>query len=75
MMQEKRRLIITMTTTKLLFLVKFNTTGPNVTKIVKKNCHLLQDNEILEGFFPEYSILVAKKKESNLKDLLLKRDP
>ena len=75
MMQEKRRLIITMTTTKLLFLVKFSTTGPNVTKIVKKNCHLLQNNEILEGFFPEYSILVAKKKESNLKDLLLKRDP
>ena len=74
MMQEKRRLIIIMTTTELLFLVKLNTRGPSVTKIVKENCHLLQNNKILKGLFPEYSILVANKRKSNLKDLLLKRD-
>ena len=53
MMQEKRRLIIIMTTTELLFLVKLNTRGPSVTKIVKENCHLLQNNKILKGLFPE----------------------
>ena len=36
MMQEKSRLIITMTTTELLFLVKFNTRGPNVTNSQEK---------------------------------------
>ena len=34
MMQEKRRLIVTLTTTELLFLVKLNTRGPNVTQCI-----------------------------------------
>ena len=38
-----------------------------MSPIVKKNCHLLQSNEILKGLFPEYSILVAKKGEQLIK--------
>ena len=60
---------------KVLFLTKFNPRGPNVTKIFKDNFDLLQNNEILKRLYPENSILVARKKENNLKDLLLRSDP
>ena len=55
---------------RVLFLRKFNRRGPNVTKIIKDNFYLLQNNEILKGLFPENSIIKANKKENNLKDLL-----
>ena len=42
--QEKRQLIITITTTELFFRPR----GPNVTKKIKGNFHLLQNNEILK---------------------------
>ena len=73
MMQEKR-LIITVTTIEFFFLTKFNPREPNVTKIMKENFHLSQNNKILKGSFPENSILVANKREHNLKDLLLRSD-
>ena len=73
MMQEKR-LIITATTIEFFFLTKFNPREPNVTKIMKENFHLSQNNKILKGSFPENSILVANKREHNLKDLLLRSD-
>ena len=73
MMQEKR-LIITVTTIEFFFLTKFNPRKPNVTKIMKENFHLSQNNKILKGSFPENSILVANKREHNLKDLLLRSD-
>ena len=38
------------------------TTGPTVSKIIKDNVHLLQNNKILKGLFPENSIFVAKQK-------------
>ena len=72
-MQEKR-LIITVTTIEFFFLTKFNPREPNVTKIMKENFHLSQNNKILKGSFPENSILVANKREHNLKDLLLRSD-
>ena len=56
-------------------MTKFNPRGPNVTKIFKDNFDLLQNNEILKRLYPENSILVARKKENNLKDLLLRSDP
>ena len=70
MTQEKRWLIITVTSS-----TKFNPRGPNVTKIIKDNFHLLQSNKILKVLFPENSILVGSKRETNLKDLLLRSDP
>ena len=73
MMQEKR-LIITVTTIEFFFLTKFNPREPNVTKIMKENFHLSQNNKILKGSFPENSILVANKRKHNLKDLLLRSD-
>ena len=73
MMQEKR-LIITVTTIEFFFLTKFNPREPNVTKIMKENFHLSQNNKILKGSFPENSILVANKREHNLKDLLRRSD-
>ena len=72
-MQEKR-LIITATTIEFFFLTKFNPREPNVTKIMKENFHLSQNNKILKGSFPENSILVANKREHNLKDLLRRSD-
>ena len=72
-MQEKR-LIITVTTIEFFFLTKFNPREPNVTKIMKENFHLSKNNKILKGSFPENSILVANKREHNLKDLLLRSD-
>ena len=42
-MQEKRWLIMTVTTTAI-FSTKFNPRGPNVTKTIKGNFHLLQNN-------------------------------
>ena len=42
-MQEERWLIMTVTTTAI-FSTKFNPRGPNVTKTIKGNFHLLQNN-------------------------------
>ena len=70
MTPEKRWLIRTLTKTELIFSQR----GPNITKIIKSNFHLLQKNEILIGLFLENSILVANKSENNLKDLLLRSD-
>ena len=71
---EKRWLIITVTT-GVIFSTKCNPRGPNATKIIKDNFHLLQNNEILKGLFPKNSILVANKRKNNLKDLLSRSDP
>ena len=60
---------------RVIFSTKFNPRGPNVTKIIKENFHLLQNNEILKKLFPENSILLANKRENNLKDLSLRSDP
>ena len=47
-------------TTEVVF--STNPRRPNVTKIIKENFYLLQNNEILKEFFPENSILVANKR-------------
>ena len=60
---------------RVIFPTKFNPRGPNVTKIIKDTFHLIQNNKILNRLFPENSILVANKRENNLKDLLLRSDP
>ena len=60
---------------KIICSTKFNPRGPNVTKIIKDNFHLLQSNKILKVLFPENSILLGSKRETNLKDLLLRTDP
>ena len=45
-----------------------------VTKIIKNNFHLSQNNKILKGLFLENSIRVVDKRKNNLKDLLLRSD-
>ena len=61
---------------RVIFSTKFNSRGPNVTKIIKEeNFHLLKNNEILKGLFLENSTVVANKRENNLEDLLLRSDP
>ena len=59
---------------RVIFLTKFSPRRPNITKIMKENFHLFQKNKILKGLFRENSILVANKRENNLKDLLLRSD-
>ena len=41
---------------------------------MKENFNLFQKTKILKGLFLENCILVANKRENNLKDLLLKSD-
>ena len=41
---------------------------------MKENFPLSQNNKILKGSFPKNSILVANKREYNLKDFLLRSD-
>ena len=41
---------------------------------MKKNFNSIQKTKILKGLFLENCILVANKRENNLKDLLLKSD-
>ena len=48
---------------------------PNVNGIIKKHLPLLSHDPVLSQLFPAGSIRVACKRESNLKDLLLRADP
>ena len=60
---------------RIIFSTKYNPRGPNISKIIKENLHLLQNHDLLKEIFPKGSILVANKREHNLKDLLLRSDP
>ena len=54
---------------------KFNPIARNDVKIIKDNFHQLQNDEFLKWKFPENNILVAKKRENNLRGLLPRSDP
>ena len=71
----RKKLVNNSNNNRVIFSTKFNSRGPNVTKIIKENFHLLKNNEILKGLFLENSIVVANKRENNLEDLLLRSDP
>ena len=60
---------------RIIFSTKFNPLGPNVKKIVNDNLYLLQNSEVLKDLYPPAHILVANKRENNLKELVLRGDP
>lgn len=60
---------------KVILAASYNPRGPDVAAIVKKHLPLLKNDPVLNDLFPPGSILVASKRESNLKDLLMRADP
>ena len=54
---------------KVVFSTKFNPLGPNVKGIIKKHSHILENSVKAKEVFPE-GVLVASKREKNLKELL-----
>ena len=49
--------------------------GPNAKEIISNNLHLLSNNRQLNILFLKESILVANRREKNLKNLLMAIDP
>ena len=60
---------------KIVFSTAFNPRGPNVKKLVDDNLHLFENNPQLINLFSKGTILVANKRENNLKELLSRADP
>ena len=60
---------------RIVFATKYNPRGPDVKAIVEKNIHLITGNPELKKLYPDGSILVASKRESNLKELIMRGDP
>ena len=52
----------------IIFTTKYNPRGPNIKNIMNKNLHILNENL-------KNDILVAYKRENNMKELLLRADP
>ena len=48
----------------------FNTNLPNVSKILRRNLHILESTELLKRFFPIKRIITAYRRPKNLKEIL-----
>ena len=59
----------------VFFATTFNPVGPNVSNIVNKHKHLLFENAKSAEIFTKSKIIIANKRGSNLKELLLRGDP
>ena len=60
---------------KVILSTKYNPRGPDVENIIKKHIHLIDNTPSLKKVLPSNSIMVAFKREKNLKELLLRGDP
>ena len=56
---------------KIVFCSKYNLLGPNIKNIIQKHAHILDNCQIMEN----KEIMVAYKREKNLKELLTRADP
>ena len=72
---EFRRKVVRDQRKCIIFSTKFNPLGPNVSQILRDNLYLLQGSNVLKGMFTPGMIMVAHKRENNLKELLLRGDP
>ncbi|XP_057302660.1 uncharacterized protein LOC130636829 [Hydractinia symbiolongicarpus] len=61
--------------TRVIFSTKFNPRGPDIKTIVQTHMPIISNHPDLSRLFPENSILVAYKRENNLRDLILRADP
>ena len=71
--REKVRRSVT-NSKKKIFITKYNPLGPNVRGIIKKHMHILEQSSEAKNVFPN-GIMVAAKREKNLKELLTRADP
>ena len=71
---EARRKVTREVFNRVVFPTKFNPRGPNVRAIVKKHSHLLTKSNTAGKIFPN-GVMVAYKREQNLKELLTRADP
>ena len=60
---------------KVVFATKYNPLGPNINKILTDCIPILQNSAVLKDLFPPGKIMIAHKREKNLKELLLRSDP
>ena len=60
---------------KVFFATKYNPRGPNINAIVGKYMPLISNCPALKNVFCKNSVVVAHKREKNLKDLLVRGDP
>ena len=56
---------------RIAFCIKYNPLGPNTKGIIKKHAHILVNCQIIQN----KEIIVAYKREKNLKELLTRADP
>ena len=59
----------------VVFATTYNPVGPNISNIVKKHKYLLLNNPASANVFKNTNIVVANKRCSNLKELMLRGDP
>ena len=59
---------------KVLFITKHNPVGPNVRGIIKRNLNILENSLAAKEVFPN-GIMLASRREQNLKELLTRADP
>ena len=58
-------------TNKIIFCSKYNALGPNIKNIIQKHANTIANCKIMQN----KEIMVANKREKNLKDLLTRADP
>ena len=59
---------------KVIFVTKHNPVGPNVKGILKRHSHILENSVAARQIFPN-GIMLASRREQNLKELLTRADP
>ena len=63
------------TNSRTVFTASFNPRGPDVKNTIKSYLPIISEHPLLSTIFPKGSIIVANKREDNLKDLILRGDP
>ena len=53
---------------QIIVATKYNPRGPDIKTIVEESIHLIAGNLELNKLYPDGSILVASKRESNIKE-------
>ena len=74
MSQQQSRIKKTKSTNsknKVVFCSNYNPLGPNINSIIQKHAHILDNCQIMQN----KEIMVAYKREKNLKELLTRADP
>ena len=60
---------------RIVFSTKYNPRGSDINMILKKYLPIIENEESLNALYSKGSVMVAFKREQNLKDLLLRGDP